>query len=40
MEVGTGAILYAKNIDAHEYPASITVSIDGACSIGKWTTDG
>ena len=24
MEVGTGAILYAKNIDAHEYPASIT----------------
>ena len=36
MEVGTGAILYAKNIDAHEYPASI----DGACSIGKWTTDG
>ena len=24
MEVGTGTILYAKNIDAHEYPASIT----------------
>lgn len=24
MEVGTGAILYAKNIDEHEYPASIT----------------
>lgn len=24
MEVGTGAILYAKNIDAHFYPASIT----------------
>lgn len=24
MEVGTGAILYAKNIDAHYYPASIT----------------
>lgn len=24
MEVGTGAILYAKNIDAKEYPASIT----------------
>ena len=22
MEVGTGTILYAKNIDAHEYPAS------------------
>ena len=36
MEVGTGAILYAKNIDAHEYYESI----DGACSIGKWTTDG
>ena len=24
MEVGTGAILYAKNIDDHHYPASIT----------------
>lgn len=24
MEVGTGAILYAKNVDEHEYPASIT----------------
>lgn len=24
MEVGTGAILYAKNIDSHQYPASIT----------------
>lgn len=24
MEAGTGAILYAKNIDGHEYPASIT----------------
>ena len=24
MEAGTGAILYAKNIDAQEYPASIT----------------
>ncbi len=24
MDVGTGAILYAKNIDAHHYPASIT----------------
>ncbi len=24
MDVGTGAILYAKNIDEHEYPASIT----------------
>ena len=24
MEVGTGAILYEKNIDAHQYPASIT----------------
>ena len=24
MEAGTGAILYAKNIDAHFYPASIT----------------
>lgn len=24
MEVGTGAILYAKNIDEHEFPASIT----------------
>ncbi len=24
MEVGTGTILYAKNIDAHHYPASIT----------------
>lgn len=24
MDAGTGAILYAKNIDTHEYPASIT----------------
>ena len=24
MDAGTGAILYAKNIDRHEYPASIT----------------
>lgn len=24
MEVGTGAVLYAKNIDTHQYPASIT----------------
>ena len=24
MDAGTGAILYAKNIDAHHYPASIT----------------
>lgn len=24
MDAGTGSILYAKNIDEHEYPASIT----------------
>ena len=24
MDAGTGSILYAKNIDGHEYPASIT----------------
>ena len=27
MEVGSGAILYAKNIDDHHYPASITKTL-------------
>ena len=33
MDVGTGAILYVKNIDEHEYPASINKGVDGSVAI-------
>lgn len=39
MDAGTGSILYAKNIDAHEYPASITKVLTSliALKYGKLT---
>ena len=40
MEVGTGAILYAKNIDAHEYPASITKVLTALVALENGQTDG
>ena len=36
MDAGTGSILYAKNIDAHEYPASITKVLTSTDRIKIW----